>query len=281
LHTITNAGNDPTYGLGYAWSQPFLQISAGDSITWSWRAPAGIPNVAFRLAQVQDAKSVIENGFSSGPLATSTGSFTTTFHQPGVYAYWSDYVDSERKITLRGTVTVLPASSLSFAFSVHVNGIEAQMLAPNSSVVAPELPLDECPGSAKKADQCGDYPESYLETYVMTFTRCVGEPVIVTDVYPQYVSFDDDLVVEGEGFSELQCENEVYIGGVLCKQTPGNWTTSQLFCRLGMGSGLAQGADHQVEVLVKNFGYALHSDTFKVTFMPKVRRFLRNFLIFV
>jgi len=186
-------------------------------------------------------------------------------------------VDSAQEITLRGTVTVLPASSLNLLLSVHVNGVEAQMLAANGSVLAPNLPLDECPGSAKKADQCGDYPESYSETYVMTFTRCVGEPVIVTGVYPQYVSFDDDLMVEGEGFSALQCANEVYIGGVLCKQTPGNWTTSQLFCRLGMGSGLAQGADHQVEVLVKNFGYALHSDTFTARYIPKVRCFIRNF----
>ncbi len=268
VHKITNAGNHPIYGLGYAWSEPLLNISAGETVTWSWRAPSGILNIAYRIAQVQDSQSFIEEGFSSGLESTSIGSFTKVFHLPGIYNYWSDYVDSEGKISLRGTIIVQPVGSFNLPMSLHLNGFEAQMVNPDG-YIASNLSSAVCAGSAKTDSECG---YSLLKNpFEMTFTGCSIDPVIFKNVYPQYVSFDEIVVIEGEGFSQVQCETDIFIGGVLCEQIPGNWTTSQLFCRLGMGSGLATGVDHQVEVLVKNFGYALHSkDKLTIRFMPKV-----------
>jgi len=36
---VTNEGSDPYHGKGYAWSDPHLTVSIGESVNWSWKPP--------------------------------------------------------------------------------------------------------------------------------------------------------------------------------------------------------------------------------------------------
>lgn len=61
------------------------------------------------------------------------------------------------------------------------------------------------------------------------------------------------------------------IGGALCQQLDDiTDPQTELRCQLGIGSGLTPGATYSVEVLVKNFGYALHQHAFNIKFLSKV-----------
>jgi len=65
------------YGNGYAWSDPYLNISLGDTVVWSWSPPIGVTGVSFAVIQVQDPASSTKasDGFSSG-ASKSTGNKT-------------------------------------------------------------------------------------------------------------------------------------------------------------------------------------------------------------
>lgn len=101
-HRINNDGVDPIHGKGYAWSDERLVIDIGDSVVWSWSSPIGISDLSYRVVEVEDADSEIENGFSSGLISTSSGIFTKQFQTPGTYHYWSDYIDTSKSINFRG-----------------------------------------------------------------------------------------------------------------------------------------------------------------------------------
>lgn len=101
-YTINNDGIDPNLGKGYAWSDEKLMIDIGDTITWSWSSPIGISDATYRVAQLQDAESFIESGFSSGFSSTPSGTYTRQFQTPGTYYYWSGYIDNSKTVSFRG-----------------------------------------------------------------------------------------------------------------------------------------------------------------------------------
>ena len=47
-------------------------------------------------------------------------------------------------------------------------------------------------------------------------------------------------------------------------------TSTQLTCRIGLGSGLFANYPYNVDVLVANQGYALTSETYELRFVPKI-----------
>jgi hypothetical protein len=52
-----------------------------------------------------------------------SGRFTYQFNRPGIYYYWSGYVDSSQQIALRGVVEVLDSPNERIAsIQVKVNG---------------------------------------------------------------------------------------------------------------------------------------------------------------
>ena len=79
------------------------------------------------------------------------------------------------------------------------------------------------------------------------------------------------LTITGENFSATQCENEVYIGGVLCPLDSSSVTS--LVCTFGSGSELFPNYAHSIEVLVKNVGYAIQEGEFELQFIPVVSSF--------
>lgn len=76
------------------------------------------------------------------------------------------------------------------------------------------------------------------------------------------------MTFKGTGFSENQCENQVFIGGKPC--TVSASSTTSINCSLGLSSGLMANKVYDIKVLVNNIGYAIPSDSFTITFLPVI-----------
>ena len=109
--------------MGYSWTKPYLTINKGDSVKWSWQPPKGIQGVKFQVIQVADAEAYDPIGFNSG-VATATGSYLVQFNQPGVYYYWSGYVEDSEQITFRGVVEVVDSIDKELELNVNLNGFD-------------------------------------------------------------------------------------------------------------------------------------------------------------
>ena len=99
--------------------------------------------------------------------------------------------------------------------------------------------------------------------YTMVFSACPSVPRI-SSVSPPLVNFDTLITIEGSGFSETSCENRVFIGGVACPVQQTSSSTS-LTCKLGRNSNLVMSKSYEIEVLVDNVGFALHSSSSSLT----------------
>ncbi len=72
-------------------------------------------------------------------------------------------------------------------------------------------------------------------------------------------------LIKGTGFSTIDCENQVYVGGVLCPLVSSS--TTQLVCELPQNcSSLQADQPYTVDVLVKNIGFSTYTSPFKVKF---------------
>lgn len=113
------------YGKGYGWNTPYLTIGAGDSVRWSWKTPDGITGISYKVLQVADALSFTGTGFDSGE-ASASGTFQHQFNQPGIYYYWSGFVESTKVISFRGVVEVVASSDKELELTVRLNEIKGK-----------------------------------------------------------------------------------------------------------------------------------------------------------
>ncbi len=111
---------------------------------------------------------------------------------------------------------------------------------------------------------CGFNFES-LEFQII-FTSC-NTPTI-EDISPQKITFESVIKIKGKYFSKNSCENEVYIDGTFCRLISS--TSTSITCKIGLKSGLIPNKFYQIEVLVKNIGYALHNGLNQITFLPVI-----------
>lgn len=90
-------------------------------MTWSWQPPVTITGLKFKVEQVQGPNSIgpISNGFSSGE-PSEYGSFKYQFHQPGIYHYWSGFVDVNQRIFFRGVIEVQDETNLNKEFEIDL-----------------------------------------------------------------------------------------------------------------------------------------------------------------
>lgn len=105
-----------------------------------------------------------------------------------------------------------------------------------------------------------------LSIYQAKFTTCYVAKI--TSVSSTELAYDTLLRINGSEFSSKQCENEIYIGGVLCALQSSS--TTLLECILGTNSGLSPGIKYTLEVLVKNSGYAIQLDNFLFSYVPVI-----------
>lgn len=73
----------------------------------------------------------------------------------------------------------------------------------------------------------------------------------------------------GSGFSENSCENQVFIGEVECPLFFSS--TDKLICKLTTGaSNLLINTKYQLNLLVKNIGFANYNESFQLMFSPSI-----------
>jgi hypothetical protein len=104
-----------------------LEIKQGEYVNWSWSAPIGINIINYKIQQVDGPSSTNFNGgFDSGD-ASSSGSFLYQFNIPGIFYYWSTFVDGNQ-ISLRGIIEVKSALiDKDLSISLTLNGISGNL----------------------------------------------------------------------------------------------------------------------------------------------------------
>lgn len=126
------------------------------------------------------------------------------------------------------------------------------------------------------ADTCPSNPislSSYNITeptsiYKMKFTTLNNQLPTLDTVTLSGKTFNSTITVTGTGFSATTCENKILIGGHKCPLTSSS--TTQLVCIIGDDSGLLPNYPYQIEVNVKNIGFAVPSSVFTVQFSPVI-----------
>ncbi|KAK1784753.1 hypothetical protein P4O66_003426 [Electrophorus voltai] len=246
-YTVTNQGFDFNYGQGYAWSPAVVMVSLGDTVVWSWEALPFVFGLGYRVFSVATPSSTEFDGvtFNSGNTRTATGFFSYRFTTPGVYYYSSGYIDSANQRSMQGVVNVRPLEETNGLLRVTVGGFQAlQHLVPENvnGSVSDCVAFSECPGSNRTSS--GLY---------FSFSTCPSP--IVTSISPRQGTVYDPIVIQGSGFSNTPCANEVMIGNVSCNVISS--TSTEMICLLQPNSGAPVGMPLPVSVHISNLGNAM------------------------
>jgi len=119
---------------------------------------------------------------------------------------------------------------------------------------------DTCPGVSIDTS----YYNATQSIYGMVFIASQSKLPVVNFVSAQNLTLSSEITVAGNRFSSRECDNQILIGGVVCPLLSSSG--DQLICQLSDESRLMSNILYQIEVLVKNIGYALHNGTFQVEF---------------
>uniref|UniRef100_A0AAY5ETB4 Polycystic kidney and hepatic disease 1 (autosomal recessive)-like 1 n=1 Tax=Electrophorus electricus TaxID=8005 RepID=A0AAY5ETB4_ELEEL len=229
------------YGQGYAWSPAVVMASLGDTVVWSWEALPFVFGLGYRVFSVATPSSTEFDGvtFNSGNTRTATGFFSYRFTTPGVYYYSSGYIDSANQRSMQGVVNVRPLEETNGLPNLHVeNTVPENVNGSVSDCVA----FSECPGSNRTSS--GLY---------FSFSTCPSP--IVTSISPRQGTVYDPIVIQGSGFSNTPCANEVMIGNVSCNVISS--TSTEMICLLQPNSGAPVGMPLPVSVHISNLGNAM------------------------
>ena len=99
-----------------------MKINRGDYVEWSWNSPDILMRLSYKVEQVENVNSTKSIGFTSGNR-TSKGSFVFQFNTPGIFHYWSGYINSQ-KYSLRGIIEVLDFADKKLDIDVLTNGFK-------------------------------------------------------------------------------------------------------------------------------------------------------------
>ena len=127
-----------------------------------------------------------------------------------------------------------------------------------------EIEFSICNGIELDLASC-DFDIQSVEFKIL-FTSC-NIPNIIS-ISPKKITHDSVITIKGKYFSKNPCENEVYINGAFCRLISS--TSTSITCKIGRKSGLIPKQSYQIEVLVKNKGYALHNDLHEISFLPAI-----------
>lgn len=247
-------------GYDFAWSEPELFISPGDTVTWEWKLTR--PQFEADIFQTPSASesSLATGGFSSERGAT--GTFSYTFNTIGTYYYASDI---QNIIIVRGVVHVGELMSQLVAVRVLdiTNGFEAEYI-PDMSDQESGSGLDltfpdsaACSYEEKLAEmlQLGyqEVSSHNLTTFMYTYSVC--ETPVVYSVHPNEGTLGSNFVIEGTGFSMYNDSNTVLFSESPCTVVDSNDTT--LTCQFGLDSSPMPFTELSLAVHVAGRGNAL------------------------
>uniref|UniRef100_A0A667X934 PKHD1 like 1, tandem duplicate 2 n=1 Tax=Myripristis murdjan TaxID=586833 RepID=A0A667X934_9TELE len=236
------------FGQGYAWEPASLSVSVGDTVVWRWEAPA-FQEVGYRVFSVSRPSGTSYQGgpFNSGDTKSPEGLFRYRFTEAGVYYYSSGYIDESDTRLLQGVVRVRPLEETSGRVSVRVGGMEARHMTGGSHRVSRSVP--ECVSSL----QCSHRSNQTSGSVSFSFSACATP--MVHSISPSQGTAHQVIHIQGTGFSDTACANEVTVGGLPCSVI--NSSHSDINCRLQRDSGAPVGVPLPVAVRVNNLGSAI------------------------
>uniref|UniRef100_A0A8C5WI58 Fibrocystin-L n=1 Tax=Leptobrachium leishanense TaxID=445787 RepID=A0A8C5WI58_9ANUR len=254
VYNVSNSGVHAVYGFGYAWSPSRLDISVGDTVVWSWNTQALIQDIGYRVFSVSDPANVTYDGkgFYSGDNRLSSGVFSYQFTSPGVYYYSSGYVDNGKTIFMQGTVYVSPAQDQNRGVYLSVGGIEAEYI----PAPAPDYPPAECITENPVCPDLSDVPPEN-NTVWFGFTRCYSPTI--TRISPSSGTKYDRITINGTGFSNMSCANQVTVGKYPC--TVSHADENSIVCQVDPQNAMSVGIAELVSLTVSNHGNAINTMT--------------------
>uniref|UniRef100_A0A803KL97 Dual-specificity protein phosphatase 22 n=1 Tax=Xenopus tropicalis TaxID=8364 RepID=A0A803KL97_XENTR len=251
VFTVTNNGIDPVYGSGYAWLPSSLYISLGDTVVWTWQPQPFLTGLGYRVFSVSDPANVTHDGktFISGNTVSPSGVFSYKFTSPGTYYYSSGYVNDARTIFLQGVVYVSPAQDQSSPIYVSVGGIKAQY---NPASAFPSE-VDSCLAPEPTCPQLSNITSSNSLSF--GFSSCFSSSI--TSISPSYGTIHDSITINGTGFSDTECANQVTVGQYPCTVSYADQNT--VICNVDPQNSMPVGIAELVSLTVDNYGNAINA----------------------
>ncbi|KAA0710212.1 Fibrocystin-L Polycystic kidney and hepatic disease 1-like protein 1 [Triplophysa tibetana] len=250
--SITSENNVTlVYGRGYVWSPSALIVSVGDTVVWRWEAPAFVSDLGYRVFSVSSPSSIEYDDmvFKSGERKTARGFFSYRFTSPGVYYYSSGFIDSSNQKTLQGVVTVRPLEERPVGLQVSVAGMQASVNLASRQMNSSESACLATFNCVRNQLVFNDSSDGLF----FTFASCASP--IVDDISPDHGTTHSIISIQGSGFSNISCANEVKVGGHLCRIISS--TSTQINCKLSPDSGAQVGTFLPITVRVNNLGAAI------------------------
>ncbi|XP_053571903.1 fibrocystin-L [Bombina bombina] len=254
VYRVTNDGIHPVYGLGYVWTPSILEITSGDTVIWQWQAQPFITGIGYRVYSVSSPGNVTYDGkgFFSGPTKLQSGIFSYQFTIPGIYYYSSGYVDDADTIFLQGAVKVLPAQDQKLPLYMAVGGKEAEYI-PDLDAPRAKRSLADCIAEEPTCAEISNVVQ-INNSILFEFTSCFTPSII--SIYPQSGTIYDSIIINGTGFSNVTCANQILVGRYPCAVSYAD--ENSVICNVDPQNSMPVGTAEIVSVTVNNLGNAIN-----------------------